>query len=200
MGIRTATRGRIVRAGALGRKGPDRKLDLESLRGKILIAAPSLFDFFRRTVVLVVEHNEQGAFGVVLNRKADADVLELVPDLGPLVERGAPLWVGGPVSPDSIVVLGEFEDADVSAGAVSDRIGVVDPDAASDVVRARVFVGHSGWGPGQLDQEVEEESWIVADLETDDVFFEDDLWARVVERRGGDFVLLATMPEDPTQN
>ena len=84
----------------------------ESQRGKLLIAAPSLFDFFRRTVVLIVEHTEQGAFGVILNRRADADVTELVPDLGPLVERGAPLWVGGPVAPDSIVVLGEFEEPD----------------------------------------------------------------------------------------
>ena len=70
---------------------------MDSHRGKLLIAAPSLFDFFRRTVVLIVEHTEQGAFGVVLNRRADSDVTELVPDLDPLVERGAPLWVGGPV-------------------------------------------------------------------------------------------------------
>jgi putative transcriptional regulator len=172
----------------------------DSLKGKILIAAPSLFDFFRRTVVLVVEHNESGAFGVVLNRRADAEVLEQVPDLGPLVERGAPLWVGGPVSPDSIVVLGEFDDVSRSAGAVSGRIGVVDPDVASEVHRARVFVGHAGWGPGQLDQEVEEEAWIIAELHDEDVFSEDDLWAEVVARRGGDFEILATMPDDPSLN
>ena len=173
----------------------------DSQRGKLLIAAPSLFDFFRRTVVLIVEHTEQGAFGVVLNRRADADVTELVPDLDPLVERGAPLWVGGPVGPDSIVVLGEFEHAGLSAGAVTDRIGVVDPDGDTDVVRARVFVGHAGWGPGQLDEELERESWIVADLDPDDVFAEGDLWAEVVSRRDDDdFALLATMPEDPTLN
>src|SRR5690606_21014656 len=67
---------------------------MESLKGRLLVAAPSLFDFFRRTVVLVVEHTEQGAFGVILNRRADTEVAELVPDLGPLVEQGAPLWVG----------------------------------------------------------------------------------------------------------
>ena len=173
---------------------------MSSLKGKILIAAPNLFDFFRRTVVLVVEHNDQGAFGVVLNRRADAEVLELVPDLGPLVERGAPLWVGGPVSPDSIVVIGEFEDASASYGEITGRIGVVDPEADSEPVRARVFVGHSGWAPGQLDREVEQEMWLVSDVEEDDVFSEQDLWAEVISRRGGEFALLATMPEDPSLN
>lgn len=61
---------------------------MESLKGRLLVAAPSLFDFFRRTVVLVVEHTDQGAFGVILNRRADTEVAELVPDLGPLVEQG----------------------------------------------------------------------------------------------------------------
>jgi len=172
----------------------------DSQRGKLLIAAPSLFDFFRRTVVLIVEHTEQGAFGVVLNRRADADVTELVPDLDPLVERGAPLWVGGPVGPDSIVVLGEYEEPGQSTGAVTDRIGVVDPDGDTEVIRARVFVGHAGWGAGQLDEELERDSWIVADLDPEDVFAEGDLWADVIGRSGKDFALLATMPEDPTLN
>ncbi|MGB0120315.1 MAG: YqgE/AlgH family protein [Solirubrobacterales bacterium] len=171
-----------------------------SLRGKLLIAAPSLFDFFRRTVVLIVEHTDQGAFGVVLNRRADADVTELVPDLGPLVERGAPLWVGGPVGPDSIVVLGEYENSELTAGAVTDRIGVVDPDGDTDVIRARVFVGHAGWGAGQLDEELEREAWIVADLDPEDVFAEGDLWAEVAGRTGKGSALLASMPEDPTLN
>lgn len=173
---------------------------VESQKGKILIAAPSLFDFFRRTVVLVVEHTEQGAFGVILNRRADADVTELVPDLDPLVERGAPLWVGGPVAPDSIVVLGEYEEAGLSAGAVTERIGVVDPDGDADVLRARVFVGHAGWGPGQLDEELTNDAWISQDLVPEDIFAEGDLWAEAVVRRGGDYALLATMPEDPSLN
>jgi putative transcriptional regulator len=172
----------------------------ESQRGKLLIAAPSLFDFFRRTVVLIVEHTEQGAFGVVLNRRADADVAELVPDLGPLVERGAPLWVGGPVAPDSIVVLGEFEQPEQSAGAVTGRIGVVDPGGDSEVLRARVFVGHAGWGPGQLDEELAEDAWIVSEPDPEDVFAVGDLWSEVMARRGGDFRLLATMPDDPSLN
>lgn len=173
---------------------------MESCKGKLLVAAPSLFDFFRRTVVLVVEHTPQGAFGVILNRRADHEVLELVPDLGPLVERGAPLWVGGPVGPDSIVVLGEFVEPEDSAGEIGQGIGVVDPDADTDVLRARVFIGHAGWGPGQLDEEIERSSWILADFDPDDVFAEGDLWSEVLRRFGGDLSLLATMPEDPSLN
>jgi len=173
---------------------------MESLKGKLLVAAPSLFDFFRRTVVLVVEHTSQGAFGVILNRRADHQVVELVPDLTPLVDRGAPLWVGGPVGPDSIVVLGEFEEPEKSAGAIGQGIGVVDPDADTEVLRARVFIGHAGWGPSQLDDEVERDSWIVSDLGVDDVFAEGDLWSDVLGRLGGDLALLATMPEDPSLN
>lgn len=173
---------------------------MESLKGKLLVAAPSLFDFFRRTVVLVVEHTEQGAFGVVLNKRADTEVVELVPDLSPLVEQGAPLWVGGPVGPDSIVVLGDFDDPARSAGVVANSIGVVDPDGEAEFSRARVFVGHAGWGPGQLDSEVESDSWIISEFDPDDVFSEGDLWAEVVLRTGGDFAVLATMPDDPTLN
>ena len=173
---------------------------MESLKGRLLVAAPSLFDFFRRTVVLVVEHTDQGAFGVILNRRADTEVAELVPDLGPLVERGAPLWVGGPVGPDSIVVLGDFNHPDQSAGVVEGSIGVVDPDGDADFSRARVFVGHAGWGPGQLEGEVERDSWIVSDFDPDDVFSEGDLWAEVVRRPGGELAILATMPDDPTLN
>ncbi len=173
---------------------------MDSLKGRLLVAAPNLFDFFRRTVVLVVEHTGQGAFGVILNRRADTEVAELVPDLGPLVEQGAPLWVGGPVGPDSIVVLGEFDDPSRSAGLVEGSIGVVDPDREDGFSRARVFVGHAGWGPGQLEDEIERESWIVSDFNPDDVFSEGDLGADVVRRPGGNYALLATMPEDPSLN
>lgn len=172
----------------------------ESLKGRLLIAAPSLFDFFRRTIVLVVEHTDLGAFGVILNRRADAEVTELVPELVPLVERGAPLWVGGPVSPDSVVILGEFEQPELSAGLVGKNIGVVDPGGDAEVLRARVFIGHAGWGAGQLDEEIEQGSWIISGFDSEDVFAEGDLWSEVLGRSGGDLALLATMPEDPSLN
>lgn len=173
---------------------------MDSLRGHLLIASPGLFDYFRRTVVLIVEHTPEGAFGVVLNRRADHQVAELVPELGPLVERDAPLWLGGPVAEDSIVVLGEFEQPASAAGRIGNGIGLVDPDSDEELIRARVFVGHAGWGPGQLDEEIARDSWIVTGLAADDVFSGDDLWSTVLRRIGGDMRLLATMPDDPTLN
>lgn len=170
------------------------------MRGHLLIASPGLFDYFRRTVVLVVEHTPDGAFGVVLNRRADHQVAELVPELGPLVERDAPLWLGGPVAEDSIVVLGEYEEPAEAAGAIGHGIGLVDPEGEAELRRARVFVGHAGWGPGQLDDEIERDSWIVTGFGTDDLFSGGDLWAESLKRLGGDMRLLATMPDDPSLN
>ncbi len=173
---------------------------MESMRGHLLIASPGLFDYFRRTVVLVVEHTPEGAFGVVLNRRADHQVAELVPELGPLVERDAPLWLGGPVAEDSIVVLGEFEEPESAAGRIAGDIGLVDPESDAGLLRARVFVGHAGWGPRQLDEEIERDSWIVTGFGADDIFTGGDLWSEVLRRIGGDMRLLATMPDDPSLN
>lgn len=173
---------------------------MESLRGKLLIAAPTLFDFFRRTVILMIEHTEEGAFGVVLNRAAEASVVEAVPAIADLVGADEPVWIGGPVGPQSVVVIGEFADPDDSPKLVTGNVGVVDPEADGDLLRARVFAGHSGWGPGQLESELESESWFVDDPVPEDLFCADDLWALVVRRRGGRFAVLSTMPEDPSLN
>lgn len=174
---------------------------MESLRGKILIAAPSLFDFFRRSVILVVEHGEEGAFGVVLNRRSEVTVGEAVPSLAGITDPEEPVFVGGPVGSDSVVVLGEFADPDDSAKPVVGSVGVVDPeDTGVPVHRSRVFAGHSGWGPGQLDQEVADDAWIISDADPEYVFHQADLWAEVLGRRGGQWALLTTMPDDPSLN
>src|SRR3954467_3606934 len=82
----------------------------ESLRGQLLIASPQLTDYFRRTVVLVVEHNEDGAMGIVLNRPTEAEVSEVVPSLAGLVDEDDVVHSGGPVEPDSVLALGDFVD------------------------------------------------------------------------------------------
>ena len=173
----------------------------ESLRGKLLSAAPSLFDFFRRTVVLMVEHNEAGAFGVILNRSSESSVEEVVPSLAPLTDAGDVVRIGGPVAPDTAVALGRFEDPAASAGIVVGDLGVVDPDEPGGEVRElRVYAGHAGWGPGQLEGELEGDAWIVEDASPEDPFREVDLWSYLLRRRGGEFALLARMPEDPSMN
>jgi putative transcriptional regulator len=172
----------------------------ESLRGKLLIAAPSLFDFFRRTVILMVEHTEEGAFGVVLNRASESTVGEAVPALADLAGPDGPVHIGGPVATDSVVVLGEFEDPEDSPKVVVGDLGVVDPEEATAVRRVRIYAGHAGWGPGQLEGELESEAWLVEPASAEDPFRDDDLWSTALQRRGGEYALIATMPDDPSLN
>jgi putative transcriptional regulator len=177
----------------------------ESLRGSLLIAAPQLLDpNFRRTVVLVAEHSEEGAMGVILNRPSGMTVSDAAPDLEPLVGPRAPIFAGGPVQPTSGVVLAELAEAD--AAIFDDVVLVPGLDELADVIdgidQVRVFAGYAGWGPGQLEGEVERDDWFTEPAQPADVFADDPdaLWTRVLERKGGQFALVARMPEDPTLN
>jgi putative transcriptional regulator len=170
------------------------------LRGKLLIAAPSLYDFFRRTVILMVEHTDEGAFGVILNRASETTVGEAVPALVGLTEAEDQVRIGGPVGAESVVVLGEFEDPEASPKIVVGGLGVVDPDEDASVRRVRIYAGHAGWGPGQLETELEREAWLVEDASPEDPFCNEDIWSRALQRRGGEYALIATMPEDPSMN
>jgi putative transcriptional regulator len=173
----------------------------ETLRGHLLIAAPSLFDYFRRTVVLVIEHTSEGAMGVVLNRESETRVADAVPQLAALAQEDDLIRVGGPVAPESVVALGEFADLSEAGMHVIGRLGTLDPESANESLgRLRVYAGYAGWGAGQLDGELEQDAWLVAPAEEDDPFSADDIWSRALERRGGAYRLLATMPPDPSQN
>jgi len=180
----------------------------QSLRGQLLIASPALLDpNFARTVVLVVEHNDEGAMGIVLNRPSTAAVAEAVPPLEDLVGEDEPVFVGGPVEPAAVVVLAEFSDTDAAAALVFGDLGFLRADADPSVLdaaarRFRVFAGYSGWGAGQLEAEMALPSWIVESPELEDVFNDDpdELWSSVLRRKGGQFALIATMPPDPSLN
>lgn len=172
----------------------------ESLRGHLLIATPSLFDYFRRTVVLVLEHTPDGAMGVVLNRESETPVAEAVPQLAELADTEL-MRLGGPVSPESVVALGEFADPSEAGTAVVGSLGTLDPDADNaSLRRLRVYAGYAGWAAGQLDGELEQEAWIVDPAQPDDPFADGDLWSEVLRRKGGTFALMATMPADPSLN
>lgn len=180
--------------------------DMESLGGHLLLSAASLWDpNFRKTIVLIGHHDEDGAVGVVLNRSTDVSVAEAVPPLADLVPPDEPLFIGGPVQPEAAVVLADFEDPSVAQILALGSIGFlpeeVDPDEIGGIRRARVFSGYSGWGAGQLEAELEEGSWIVEPALPEDVFADpDQLWDRVLRRKGGEFSILRTMPIDPSQN
>jgi putative transcriptional regulator len=182
--------------------------DLETLRGHLLVATPALVDpSFRRTVVLVTEHTEEGAMGVVLNRETPVAVAEAVPHLGELAGEGAVVYVGGPVQPEAVVALAEFVDPSSAAAIAFEAVGYVRADAEPEslegaVARLRVFAGYAGWGGGQLDAELEESAWIVEPAHVEDVFCNTpgELWSAVLRRKGGPYAFLATMPPDPALN
>lgn len=179
-----------------------------SLRGKLLVAGPTLLDpNFARTVVLVVEHDDDGAMGLVLNRPSPIPAEQAVPELGDALAPDERLWMGGPVQTTSVVVVADFPDADADALRVRGDVGIVLPDSDLDEIgasvrRARAFLGYAGWGPGQLDSELERDDWIIADFLEPDAFTDDPdhLWNTVLGRKGGPYALLATMPPDPSVN
>ena len=180
---------------------------MPSLQGQLLIASPGLLDpNFRRAVVLITEHTEDGAAGLVLNRPTEAEVAEVVPQLESLVDDGEPIFMGGPVQPNGVLVLGEFLDPDDAAVPLFGSLGFPSLDAPEDVVplttRRRIFAGYAGWGSGQLEDELAREDWILEPAQNDDAFTEtpDELWADVLRRKGGIYELVARMPEDPSVN
>jgi putative transcriptional regulator len=180
---------------------------VESLQGQLLVASPGLLDpTFRRAVVLVTEHTDEGAAGLVLNRPSPVEVVDAVPVLEPLVDYGDHVWVGGPVQPEAVLVLGEFLDPDDAAVPLFGALGFPALDEPDEVVplttRRRVFAGCAGWGAGQLEGELAQDDWIVEPALPDDPFTElpDELWSDVLRRKGGVYELVARMPEDPGLN
>jgi putative transcriptional regulator len=172
----------------------------ESLSGNLLIASPSMPDYFHRTVILVVEHSDEGAFGLVLNRPSGTSVGEASPELAELIGEEHLIHVGGPVQPNAVTAVGDHSDPAAATKLIVGAVGMVDLDDPPDLNRLRVYVGYAGWAAGQLDGELEQESWIVEDAHPDDPFREGDLWSEVLARKGGEFALLARMPADPSVN
>jgi putative transcriptional regulator len=180
---------------------------VDNLKGQLLISGGRLYDpNFRHTVVLIGNHGSWGAVGVVLNRPLDVRVEEVVPPLASLVDPGATLFHGGPVEPDQAVLLADVTIpgvVDVPVfGAVGFLTGEVPSDIRASVRRARVYVGHAGWGPGQLEAELGSDSWILEPATEEDVFTAspDALWRRVLERKGPQYAALARTPFDPSMN
>jgi putative transcriptional regulator len=166
---------------------------MDSTRGQLLIAGPALLDpNFERTVLLVVEHSDQGALGLVLNRPSETTV-------------------GGPVQQSALIVLAEFENAAQAALIAFADVGVLGADDVGPepedgglpaTRRGRAFAGHAGWGPGQLDAELERGDWFLEPARHEDAFCAapDELWEAVLTRKGGSYALVARMPLDPSVN
>ncbi len=181
----------------------------EWLKGRLLVAAPALVDDnFHRTVVLLLEHSDDGAVGVVLNRPSTLGTHETLPEeYTGAISPDEVIHEGGPVDPESVILLADFTQPDDQASLVVGSIGVVDPSAdftgLGERIRAiRAFGGYAGWASGQLEAEIDDEAWIDAVCLPSDVFTADPdgLWSHVLDRKGGNFRLVARMPLDPSLN
>ena len=147
-----------------------------SLQGRLLIAVPTLGDpNFAGSVVLIAEHDAQGAMGLVLNHPLDVTVADAVPILSGFVAHDEPVHRGGPVQPEAVLALGDFVDGNRSAAIAFGSVGFLPADAdetldPATVIRARVFAGYAGWGAGQLESEIGRNGWLTVDADPSVIF------------------------------
>jgi len=173
------------------------------IAGQFLVATPVIhLPPFARSVVLVLEHDETGAVGVILNRDSGLLVSDLLPDIETLVADPPHVFIGGPVSTDTAVALARAPKGSFLRPTPLGTIGLVDPTNLPDGVTAmRIFAGYSGWDPDQLEAELDEGAWwpMLADVRS---IFSDthDLWRETVRRAPGRIPLFGTFPDDPSTN
>ena len=193
--------------GASGWEHPT--VESSSLSGQLLISSPSLSDpNFDRTIVLLLDHDGDGALGLVLNRPSDLQVAEVLPNWSDHVAPPSLVFQGGPVADGVAIGLARPAGSDPPEGwsTVIDDVGVVDlsadPATAHGLRSLRIFSGYAGWSPGQLEGELSLGAWFVVDAEGDDVLGPEPerLWSRVLRRQKGDLARLALYPADPSLN
>lgn len=181
--------------------------------GTLLLANTDLLEpTFRRSVIYVVEHNEGGTLGVVLNRPSETAVYNVLPQWAKLAAKPKTMFVGGPVKRDAALCLGTLRVGMDPTGMpglrhIAGRMVMIDLDADPDVISPvveglRIFAGYSGWTIGQLEGEIERDDWIVLSALPSDVLVEPrvDLWSRVLRRQPLPLALLATHPIDVNRN
>jgi putative transcriptional regulator len=183
-------------------------------KGRLLLATPPLEDpNFDRTVIYVLEHQEEGALGLVLNRPSPEELGDALSAWASLQTVPSLVFVGGPVEPDALIAIARMRDpVDTSvdpeylaplSGDLASADLAADPDDVMPSISAlRVFRGYAGWGPGQLEGEIEAGAWLVLDPDPGDLFTEepDELWRTVLRRQPGRLAWLATAPDDLNAN
>lgn len=182
--------------------------------GCLLVATPSLGDpHFDRTVVLLLDHDENGALGVIINRPTPVPVDEVLPDWSPYVTGEAVLFAGGPVGTDSALALAQLDGGGGPEAPtpgfrpLAGELGLIDLDTPPEILvpglrGLRVFAGYAGWGPGQLEGEIDEDAWFVVAAHEGDPFHPeaDRMWRTVLRRQPGELAWVSTAPADPTWN
>ncbi|WP_327359274.1 YqgE/AlgH family protein [Streptomyces sp. NBC_01304] len=184
--------------------------EVSSLTGRLLVATPALADpNFDRAVVLLLDHDEEGSLGVVLNRPTPVGVGDILEDWASLAGEPGVVFQGGPVSLDSALGVGVIPGDDGPLGwrRVHGAIGLVDLETPPELIGAalgslRIFAGYAGWGPGQLEDELVEGAWYVVESEPGDVSspVPERLWREVLRRQRSELAMVATYPDDPSLN
>lgn len=181
------------------------------LLGKLLVATPALtHETFHRTVILILDHADHGALGVVVNRPSEVEVDLVLPSWQAHVTRPGRVFTGGPVSPDSALCLARVPGGGVEPNGlrwIAGSLAAVDVEMsptllAGHIAGLRVFAGYAGWSPGQLEAEIADGSWFVVAAEPCDAFCDEPsgLWSAVLRRQSGDLAYLASYPADPELN
>ena len=183
------------------------------LRGRLILATPQLAaPPFRRGVVLVLDHDDSGALGVVLNRPTRIKVADVLPAWGGVASPPDVVFSGGPVSTDAALAVATLVPQAAQAAPLGwqrlyDSTGLVNLDAPPELVQGalegmRVFAGYAGWASGQLEDELAEGAWYVVESEASDVYGAepDGLWRQVLRRQVGELAVVASFPDDPTMN
>lgn len=174
-----------------------------------MVATPAIEGgVFRRAVVLVLDHDHDGALGVIINRPLESEVDDVLPDWSSHVNAPVCLFDGGPVATDSALAVGVLKSDDAPFGwqRMHGRVGLVDLDGPVTVSEGlagmRVFAGYAGWSPGQLEEEVAEGSWLVVGAHDSDLISPQpgELWNSVLRRQRDDLRFWATFPDDPGLN
>jgi putative transcriptional regulator len=181
-----------------------------STAGRLLVATPQLLDpNFARAVIFMLDHDDEGALGVVINQPTELPLHAVLPTWSDAVAEPPLLFTGGPVSVESAlgVALAVGNGPAEAFKRLTGDYGLVDLDAEpfevlGSLVGVRVFSGYAGWERGQLEAEIEEGSWYLVDAVGTEVLTPEPelLWRQVLRRQPGDLAYLATMPDDPTLN
>ena len=181
-------------------------------KGRLLVATPPLDDpNFDHTVVYMLEHHDEGAIGVVINRPTDESLVDPLDRWDTLQAAPGSVFLGGPVETDALIALAlakqpvtePTDELSPVSGHVASADLTNDPALVAALVDSvRVFRGYAGWGPGQLEGEIEAGAWLVLDAEPEDVFAAepDHLWRTVLRRQGGRLAWLADAPDDLSAN
>jgi putative transcriptional regulator len=174
---------------------------LETHAGKLLVATPLLIDpHFWRTVIFMLQHDDEGTVGIVLNRPTPELVVDHLPQWVAGEREPQRVFYGGPVEPEMAIALGPGADGDPTA---LPGVTLVDlsTSPSGDPSRIRIYSGYAGWGAGQLEAEIAEGSWYLVQASPDDPFDRPEgQWSRILRRQSGHLALVSTFPDDLALN